>query len=543
MDAIIRDKIQNQLTLYQEHIKIPAILPHITYGTAGFRGEAASIKHLFFKVGIITGLRCLHAKSNVGVMITASHNPVQDNGVKLIDSHGEMLEPAWEQLVERFCNMEQPGELLDLIETICKTYQIVFETVERKAQVLLGMDTRPSSEALASLVKQGIELWLPLVSCIEFGQLTTPLLHYIVAKSNINGLLSPEPYYRGLIEGVHDIFNTANQTKFYSSANLVVDCANGVGFETMNRLCSSETFCKCLKVKLINSGEGILNKLCGADFVKSTHMKPVGALDPSARYASLDGDADRLVYFYLTGENLDLHLLDGDKILALFAIYIGDMLKLEGLEGDLSLGIVQTAYANGASTDYLKRELKIKNVECVDTGVKNLHARAIQFDIGLYFEANGHGTIWFSEKAKILISRSQDQRKSNLSKLLNIINNYVGDAISDMLVVETILLHYDWNIETWDKLYVDKANSLTKVKVADKNQFETTNAGRTCIRPLGLKAEVDKILSQYEPGTRCFIRASGTEDCVRIYAEANDQDTVNKLSIQIEELVSKFCST
>ena len=37
--------------------------------------------------------RCLAC---VGVMVTASHNPEQDNGVKLIDPHGEMLEAKWE---------------------------------------------------------------------------------------------------------------------------------------------------------------------------------------------------------------------------------------------------------------------------------------------------------------------------------------------------------------------------------------------------------------------------------------------------------------
>ena len=29
-------------------------------------------------------------------MITASHNPVQDNGVKLVDPAGEMLAMSWE---------------------------------------------------------------------------------------------------------------------------------------------------------------------------------------------------------------------------------------------------------------------------------------------------------------------------------------------------------------------------------------------------------------------------------------------------------------
>ena len=32
-------------------------------------------------------------------------------------------------------------------------------------------------------------------------------------------------------------------------------------------------------------------------------------------------------------------------------------------------------------------------VACVPTGVKHLHHKAQDFDIGVYFEANGHGTV------------------------------------------------------------------------------------------------------------------------------------------------------
>lgn len=39
-------------------------------------------------------------------------------------------------------------------------------------------------------------------------------------------------------------------------------------------------------------------------------------------------------------------------------------------------------------------------VACVPTGVKHLHHKALEYDIGVYFEANGHGTIVFSDHAK-----------------------------------------------------------------------------------------------------------------------------------------------
>lgn len=60
-----------------------------------------------------------------------------------------------------------------------------------------------------------------------------------------------------------------------------------------------------------------------------------------------------------------------------------------------TLGVVQTAYANGASTDYLKH-LGLE-VVFTPTGVKYLHEKAAEYDIGIYFEANGHGTILLSE--------------------------------------------------------------------------------------------------------------------------------------------------
>jgi phosphoacetylglucosamine mutase len=71
-----------------------------------------------------------------------------------------------------------------------------------------------------------------------------------------------------------------------------------------------------------------------------------------------DSVQDRVVYFFID-ESGKFHLLDGDKIATLAAIYIRDELKRIGQDVKLHMGVVQTAYANGASTKYLKENMEI----------------------------------------------------------------------------------------------------------------------------------------------------------------------------------------
>ena len=41
-------------------------------------------------------MRALKTGAVTGLVVTASHNPVEDNGVKLVDPTGYMLEQTWE---------------------------------------------------------------------------------------------------------------------------------------------------------------------------------------------------------------------------------------------------------------------------------------------------------------------------------------------------------------------------------------------------------------------------------------------------------------
>jgi phosphoacetylglucosamine mutase len=310
---------------------------------------------------------------------------------------------------------------------------------------------------------------------------------------------------------------------------------------------------------------GTLNANCGADYVKTGQRAPPAVLAELAKTAdassaasrracSIDGDADRVIYYYMTanggkeGSEGKFRLLDGDKIATLAAGFIGDLVRTAGLEGQIKLGVVQTAYANGSSTAYLKgvvsasvlelskvylltraaRSLPPQNVpvKCVPTGVKHLHHAAERYDIGVYFEANGHGTVIFSPETLALLfshepkTPNQSTALTTLQSLTRLINQAVGDAVSDLLFVEVILALKKWGPEDWDAVYEDLPNRLVKVNVKDRSVFKTEDAERRLIEPAGLQAKVDEKVRMFEKG-RSFVRPSGTEDCVRVYAEAS----------------------
>lgn len=43
------------------------------------------LDHVIYTVGLLAALRSKKRNATIGIMITASHNPAEDNGVKLVD--------------------------------------------------------------------------------------------------------------------------------------------------------------------------------------------------------------------------------------------------------------------------------------------------------------------------------------------------------------------------------------------------------------------------------------------------------------------------
>ncbi|XP_004933071.1 phosphoacetylglucosamine mutase [Bombyx mori] len=509
----------------------------IEYGTAGFRTKANLLEHVVYRMGLLAVIRSrVKNGRTIGIMITASHNLEPDNGVKLIDPDGEMLEQSWEAIATKLANVSDN----DLEATTAEIIKEVNANMTLKTSIFIGMDTRYTSPRLAQAAANGVMALKGTPK--EFGIVTTPMLHFFVKCRNDNtyGTPTEEGYYEKIVGAFKNIRQKLPVYGNYSTT-LYVDGANGVGGKKLNII--KKTLDGELDLKLFNLGGngGKLNLNCGADFVKVSQKPPVGVEHvPMQRVASLDGDSDRIVYYYVDDKD-KMHLLDGDRIATLLASYITELLTASEAK-HLKLGLVQTAYANGASTAYITQKLKVP-VSCVKTGVKHLHHAALSYDIGVYFEANGHGTVIYSHDAKKTISKIAEEGESEQRKaaqllldFIDMTNETVGDAISDLFLVETVLCARGLDAEQWLSTYDDLPCRQVKVTVQDRNVISTADAERVCTSPEGLQTRIDELVAAYADG-RAFVRPSGTEDVVRVYAEADTQQSADKLAAEVSQAV------
>ncbi|ORM40282.1 Phosphoacetylglucosamine mutase [Babesia sp. Xinjiang] len=581
---------------------IPSGYVDLDYGTCGFRGVVDTppnhLDHVVYRCGALLaalpflrnpkqlyhvtkveeGSQCVRSNEHnqpplaAGAIITASHNEASENGIKLLEGNGYMIDSSWEATFTELVNFH--GDWSNLVFGLMQTHRL--GPVRRNCveyRILIGHDTRASSPHLSTLFKAGVEamaaaLMLERTTCVELGVVTSPTVSFLL-KNGILFSVNDREYVEALKDAFNDTLDTLvalghvkGSLKTDRHRSLFYDCSYGVGgcvvykfFDCLRKIAVLPHLCNS-PAWSSGSSQQMLNNGCGTHYVFST-MKPPASVERHITiyegqwFCSLDGDADRLIYF--KPHKRSIRLIDGVRLLVVKMKFLRFALKgwNNCKEECITVGVLLNHYTNGGAINYIKGLISEWNtldsrvkwaIEFCRVGVKNMQAKAQGYHISIFYEANGHGNILFNIVPPLYDTGKKCGYDQLLANVARIFNNPTGDSIANSLFIElalhTLKLSHNDVLEFYKELpYI---NATARIPPAKRRMFRTNPDNDTVLdEPYELNRLLELSVAKFE-GSRAFIRPSGTEAVCRIYAEASTEDHARMLAMDITNHVKLF---
>lgn len=95
----------------------------------------------------------------------------------------------------------------------------------------------------------------------------------------------------------------------------------------------------------------------------------------------------------------------------------------------------------------------------------------------------------------------------------------------------------------WNEMFTELPSKQVKVAVKDKSLLCCSEDETRLLQPASLQVDIDNIVRSICPTHgRCFVRPSGTEDVVRIYAEASIESEVDRIIDEVRQAIHVYCS-
>ena len=354
-----------------------------------------------------------------GVVISASHNPYQDNGIKFFSPLGTKLPDEMERAIE--------------------------EVIENGL-----MDIPNPNGANVGRV-------------IPYDEATDKYAHFIQSKvdGDFNGI------------------------------RVVADCANGAASYIAPKLLRSlgaDVVAISCKPDGININDG-----CG-----STHLEQLRKAvvrEEADLGIAYDGDADRLLAVDEEG-----NVVDGDKLLLIFGSY----LDKEGLLKENT--IVITVMSNLG----LKVACKERGIQTLETAVGDRYVIEGMKESGAVLGGEQSGHIVFG------------------------MDNTTGDGILSSVKLLQILKQSKRKLSALANEMEQYPQILINVPVKQKQGWE---------KKAEIKAAIEKAEAELGDTGRVLVRASGTENLLRVMVEGKKQEQIERLANEIADVVKVVMST
>ncbi len=398
--------------------------------------------------------------------------------------------------------------------------------IKKSPRVVIGHDTRVSADAITLAVSGGIVEGGGNVTLA--GTIPTAGISYLTEKYNFdygviitashnppeyNGIKifdskgrklsdNEEEFLENFFESTHHCAQTgsfsfdakleeeyinhliSSTDASFEGLCVCLDASNGASYKIAPKVFKS-LGAKVYKIACRNDGKNI-NTNCGSLHIENlvNAVKKTGAKLGFA----YDGDADRVLAVDENGE-----IFDGDKLLYILANFLKS-------NGELyANSVVGTSHTNSGIMVGLNRN-KI-NLIRTDIGDKYVIEAMEKMNLMLGGEQSGH-----------IIIRKYAQ---------------TGDGILTSLKICEIIKKTG---KTLSQLFDAKMLSQANINMVVKDKIKVINNEN-------LTNLINKIVSEISPAGRVLVRASGTEDKVRIMVEHPVLSTATALAKQIQDLI------
>ena len=273
-----------------------------------------------------------------------------------------------------------------------------------------------------------------------------------------------------------------------SNLKIALDCANGATYQTAKEVFSKVTD-KLVIVADSPNGKNINNN-CG-----STHLELLKntVLENQCDIGfAFDGDGDRVLCVDSKG-----NIIDGDKLIYLLAMYLKSKNKLK--DNTVVLSIM--------SNLGLLKKLNELGIKIIETPVGDKHIIKALKDNNLSVGGENSGHIIVPDVL------------------------HTGDGVLNALLVTNLLSETNTKIESWFEdihMYADK---MVNVIVSDRNKV---------INNEKLIKRINEIKNELNNDCKIIVRASGTEELIRVSVMAKSYDLVEKYSTELVNLVKEI---
>ena len=356
-------------------------------------------------------------KAQAGVMISASHNAAEFNGIKIFDAEGYKISDDMEAMIEAFI-LDRPNKIAP------------------------------------------------------------------VAGSEVGRIIHDENAVYDYVTHLESLVSER-----FTGKRIAIDCANGCTCTTALEL-FTRLGAQVYRIHAEPNGLNI-NQNCGSthiahlmDFVEKNHFD-VGL--------AFDGDGDRCLAVDETGE-----LVDGDKLIAIIA-------KVWKEQGRLNKdSVVVTVLSNLGFTSFARAN----GIRRVTSNIGDRYVLDKMLDGGYNLGGEQNGHIFFLDDA------TTGDGQLSAVRLLEIMER-TGKKLSELATIMKRFPQVMINVRIPDYQRENWKNDEVITNMIDRREAELGEEGRI------------------------LVRESGTEPIIRVMIEGRDFTAINKMAMEISELIRK----